>query len=114
MDNAYARPDYGVSSCFLFCFWLIWSGFFNLNEESIERMQRNWIYEKISKEISWILRHSGWTHAQIRLDWFDWKQVCTASDNQDCPVIQRSQIPPARTFSTDNQHVASTCLYHLL
>ena len=59
MDTAFDRPDYGVSSCFMFC---LWSGFFNLSEAAIQRTQQTFIYEKISRELSWVLRHSGWTH----------------------------------------------------
>ena len=92
VDSAHNRPDYGVSSCFMFCFWLIWLGFFNLSEAALQRAQANFLYEKISRELSWIFRHFGWTHSDKNLTIFElagatfkfllseWKQRCMDTD----------------------------------
>ena len=58
MDSAFERPEYGVSSAFVYCLWMIWSGFFKFSEEALTRIYESEIYDKISRELSWILRHS--------------------------------------------------------
>ena len=67
MDSAFDRPEYGVSSAFVYCLWMIWSGFFKFSDEALTRIYESEIYDKISRELSWFLRHSGWTHADQSL-----------------------------------------------
>ena len=71
MDSAFDRPEYGVSSAFLYCLWMIWSGFFKFSDEALTRIYESEIYDKISRELSWILPHSGWTHADQSLSVFE-------------------------------------------
>ena len=37
MDSAFERPEYGVSSAFVYCLWMIWSGFFKFSEEALNQ-----------------------------------------------------------------------------
>ena len=55
MDSAFERPEYGVSSAFVYCLWTIWSGFFKFSEEALNRIYESELYDKISRELSWIL-----------------------------------------------------------
>ena len=71
MDSAFDRPEYGVSSAFVYCLWVIWSGFFKFSNEALTQIYESEIYDKISRELSWILRHSGWTHADQSLTVFE-------------------------------------------
>ena len=71
MDSAFDRPDFGVSSCFVYCLWMIWSGFFKISNEALNRIFESELYDKISRELSFILRHSGWTHADKSLTVFE-------------------------------------------
>lgn len=109
MDSAYDRPDYGVSACFVFCLclYLIWSGFFSLGEEALRRIHESELYEKISKELGFILRHSGWTHADKSLSVFElmaaarFRFPLSAWGHDNCmkeaepvfPVVHKSQLP---------------------
>ena len=92
MDSAYDRPDFGVSSCFVYC-WMIWSGFFKISNEALNRIFESELYDKISCELSFILRHSGWTHADKSLTVFElmagarirkmlslWAHTCVAKE----------------------------------
>ena len=52
MDSAFERPEYGVSSAFVYCLWMIWSGFFKFSEEALNRIYESELYDKISRELS--------------------------------------------------------------
>ena len=71
MDSAFDRPEYGVSSAFVYCLWMIWAGFFKFSDEALTNLYESEIYDKISCELSWILRHSGRTHADQSLTVFE-------------------------------------------
>ena len=107
MDSAFERPEYGVSSAFVYCLWMIWSGFFKFSEEALNRIYESELYDKISRELSWILRHSGWTHADQSLSIFElmagarfrkllsvWAHTCHAKEDSAFPAVQKAQIQP--------------------
>ena len=107
MDSAFERPEYGVSSAFVYCLWMIWSGFFKFSEEALNRIYESELYDKISRELSWILRHSGWTHADQSLSIFElmagarfrkilsvWAHTCHAKEDLAFPAVQKVQIQP--------------------
>ena len=107
MDSAFERPKYGVSSAFVYCLWMIWSGFFKFSEEALTGIYESEIYEKISRELGWILRHSGWTHAEQSLTVFElmagarfrkllsvWAHTCHAKEDLAFPAVQKAQIQP--------------------
>ena len=107
MDSAFDRPEYGVSSAFLYCLWMIWSGFFKLSDEALTKIYESHLYEKISKELSWILRHSGWTHADQSLSVFElmagsrftkllsqWAYNCKSMEDPVFSVVQKAQLQP--------------------
>ena len=102
MDSAFDRPEYGVSSAFVYCLWMIWSGFFKLSNEALTRIYESEIYDKISCELSWILRHSGWSHADQSLSVFElmagarfskmlsqWAHTCMSKEDPVFPVVQQ-------------------------
>ena len=104
MDSAYDRPDFGVSSCFVYC-WMIWSGFFKISNEALNRIFESELYDKISCELSFILRHSGWTHADKSLMVFElmagarfrkmlslWAHTCMSKEEPVFPVVQKAQL----------------------
>ena len=84
---------------------MIWSGFFKFSEEALNRIYESELYDKISRELSWILRHSGWTHADQSLSLFElmagarfrkmlsvWAYTCHAKEDLAFPAVQKSQI----------------------
>ena len=107
MDAAFDRPEYGVSSAFVYCLWMIWSGFFKFSNEALTRIYESEIYDKTSRELSWILRHSGWTHADQSLSVFElmagarfsktlsqWAHTCMSKEDPVFPVVQKAQVQP--------------------
>ena len=99
------RPEFGVSSCFVYCLWMIWSGFFNLSNEALNRIYESELYDKISHELSFILRHSGWTHADKSLTVFElmagarfrkmlslWAHTCMSKEEPAFPLVQKAQL----------------------
>ena len=116
MDSAFDRPEYGVSSAFVYCLWMIWSGFFKFSNEALTRIYESEIYDKISRahELSWILRHSGWTHADLSLTVFElmagarfrkmlsqWAFNCKSMEDPVFPVVQKAQLQPWCEASVD-------------
>ena len=114
MDSAFDRPEYGVSSAFVYCLWMIWSGFFKFSDEALTRIYESEIYDKISRELSWILRHSGWTHADLSLTVFElmagarfrkllsqWAFTCKSMEDPVFPVAQKAQLQPWCEASVD-------------
>ena len=115
MDSAFDRPEYGVSSAFVYCLWMIWSGFFKFSDEALTRIDESEIYDKISRElISCILRHSGWTHADLSLTVFEltagarfrkmlsqWAFNCKSQEDPVFPVVQKAQLQPWCEASVD-------------
>ena len=105
MDSAFDRPEYGVSSAFVYCLWMIWAGFFKFSDEALTNLYESEIYDKISRELSWILRHSGWTHADQSLTVFElmagarfrkmlsqWAYTCKSKEDPVFPVVQQAQL----------------------
>ena len=107
MDSAFERPEFGVSSAFVYCLWMIWSGFFKFSDTALTATYESEIYDKISRELSWILRHSGWTHADQSLSIFElmagarfkkllsqWAHTCQSKEDPVFPVVQKAQLQP--------------------
>ena len=105
MDSAFDRPEYGVSSAFVYFLWMIWAGFFKFSDEALTNLYESEIYDKISRELSWILRHSGWTHADQSLTVFElmagarfrkmlsqWAYTCKSKEDPVFPVVQQAQL----------------------
>ena len=114
MDSAFERPEYGVSSAFVYCLWMIWSGFFKFSDTALTRVYESEIYDKISRELSCILRHSGWVHADQSLTIFElmagarfrkmrshWAHTCKATEDSVFPVVQKAQLQPWCEASVD-------------
>ena len=57
------------STVLAFVYCLVW--LFKFSDEALTRIYESEIYDKISRELSWILRHSGWTHADQSLTVFE-------------------------------------------
>ena len=57
------------STALAFVYCLVW--LFKFSDEALTRIYESEIYDKISRELSWILRHSGWTHADLSLTVFE-------------------------------------------
>ena len=105
MDSAFDRPEYGVGSAFVYCLWMIWAGFFKFSDEALTNIYESEIYDKISRELGWILRHSGWTHADQSLTVFElmagarfrkmlsqWAHTCKSTEDPVFPVVQKAQL----------------------
>ena len=105
MDSAFDRPEYGVSAAFVF---------FKFSDEALTRISESEIYDKISREISWNLRHSGWTHADQSLTVFElmagarfrkllsvWAHTCHAKEDLAFPAVQKAQLQPWCEASVD-------------
>ena len=103
--DSFDRPEFGVSSCFVYCLWMIWSGFFKISNEALNRIYESEMYDKISRELSFILRHSGWTHADKSLTVFElmagarfrkmlslWAHTCMSKEEPVFPVAQKAQL----------------------
>ena len=95
-----------------FLFFLIW--LFKFSDEALTRIYESEIYDKISRELSWILRHSGWTHADQSLTVFElmagarfrkllsvWAHTCHAKEDLAFPAVQKAQLQPWCEASVD-------------
>ena len=91
---------------------LVW--LFKFSDEALTRIYESEIYDKISRELSWILRHSGWTHADQSLTVFElmagarfrkllsvWAHTCHAKEDLAFPAVQKAQLQPWCEASVD-------------
>ena len=104
---------------------MIWSGFFKFSDEALTRIYESEIYDKISRELGWILRHSGWTHADQSLTVFElmagarfrkmlsqWAFNCKATEDPVFPVVQKAQLQPWCEASGDRIKPAAAACHH--